>query len=124
VLAAYVFGSTVSGRARETSNLDVAVLLDGDPSPGRLTERRLELECVLDASIERPVDLVILNGASPVLQVQVLRGGRLIYERDRRARIDFEVEAGKTYADLRPMCEFFRQAVVREIEERYLGGCR
>jgi len=124
VLAAYVFGSTVSGRARETSILDVAVLLDGDSSPGRSKERRLELGCVLDASIERPVHLVILNGASPVLQVQVLRGGRLIYERDRRARIDFEVEAGKTYADLRPMCEFFRQAVVREIEEGYLGGCR
>jgi len=124
VLAAYVSGSTVSGRARETSILDVAVLLDGDPSPGRSKECRLELGCVLDASIERPVHLVILNGASPVLQVQVLRGGRLIYERDRSARIDFEVEAGKTYADLRPMCEFFRQAVVREIEEGYLGGCR
>jgi len=42
VLAAYIFGSTVSGRVRATSDPDLAVLLDGDPSPGGLTERRLE----------------------------------------------------------------------------------
>jgi predicted nucleotidyltransferase len=124
VLAAYVFGSTASGGARETSDLDAAVLLGADRSPGALTERRLELGRLLDARTDRSVDLVILNGASSVLQVEVLRGGSLIYERDRSARVEFEVEAGRTYADLRPMRAFFRQALVREIEEGYLGGRR
>ena len=124
VLAAYVFGSTASGQARATSDLDVAVLLEGPRSLAALTERRFELGRVLDSCTKRPVDLVILNDASSVLQVQVLRLGCLIYERDRSARVDFEVEAGKTYADLKPMREFFRRALVREIEEGYLGGRR
>jgi len=70
------------------------------------------------------VDVVILNTAPPTLQHQVLRYGRLIYEGDRQARIEFEVRAGKIYADLKPMREFFANALFREIEEGELGGRR
>jgi len=56
------------------------------------------------------VDVVILNTALPILQHQVLVSGQLLYERDRRTRVNFEVRAGKIYADLKPMYDFFERA--------------
>ena len=70
------------------------------------------------------LDLVVLNTAPIVLQHQVLREGRLLYESDLGARVDFEVRAGKMYADLRPVREFFRRSLFREIEEGRLGERR
>ena len=114
--AAYVFGSVTAGRARDESDGDVAVLLKDDSSAPEMMERRLELRRTLEASTEHAVDLAVLNDASPVLQAQVLRKGGLVYQRGARPRIAFEVCAGKMYADRKPMCEFFRRALVRDIE--------
>lgn len=50
-------------------------------------------EISLHAGIE--TDVVILNDAPCVLTHQILKAGRLLYERDRGARIDFEVMAGR-----------------------------
>lgn len=73
-------------------------------------DRQLQLMDEMERFTDREVDVVILNTAPPVLQHQVLRHGRLLYERDRQARVDFEVRAGKIYADLKPMYDFFELA--------------
>jgi len=58
------------------------------------------------------------------LQHQVLKHGRLIFERDRAARVEFEVRAGQIYADLKPMYDFFTEVLFKEIREVGLGGRR
>jgi predicted nucleotidyltransferase len=123
VLAAYLFGSHATGKARPGSDVDVAVLLSQKDSLVRF-ERRLRLGNEAEDAIGRPVDLIVLNDAPPLLQHQVLKHGRLLDERDQRARVEFEVRAGQVYADLEPMRKFFQQALFREIEEVGLGGRR
>ena len=121
IIAAYLFGSQATGRQRSESDLDIAVLLKEDYSAVRL-DRRLKMadEMSLLAGIE--TDVVILNDAPCVLTHQILKTGRLLHERDRGARMDFEVMAGKIYADLGPSRRFFREALLREIRENRLGG--
>jgi uncharacterized protein len=121
IVAAYLFGSLASGRARADSDIDLAVWLPGDPDARARYRRKLQLMEAVERFADREVDVVILNNASPTLQFQVLRHGRRIYEGDRAARIDFEVYAGKVYADVKPMRDMFNRALVQEIEEGQIG---
>lgn len=121
VLAAYVFGSYVAGTARPDSDVDVAVLLSEPDSVARF-ERRLQLMSEVSDACGREADVIVLEDAPPILRHQVLKNGRVIYERDREARVEFEVLAGKIYADLEPQRSLFRQALFREIREVGLGG--
>ena len=118
VVAAYLFGSAARGELRSTSDIDVGVLLDGppkSPSRPRLTRSslRADLQADLETTVRRPVDLVVLNHASPDLIHRVLRDSVLLVERDRSARIRFEVGARNEYFDVLPFLLRYREAALR-----------
>lgn len=123
VLAAYLFGSQVTGKARPGSDVDVAVLL-GEGDDFARFERRLQLGNEAEVIVGRPVDLIVLNDAPPFLQHQVLKHGRLLYERDRRTRVAFEVRSRKIYFDYKPILDRQRRELFKEIKEVGLGGRR
>jgi hypothetical protein len=106
VLAAYLFGSTARGTAREHSDIDVAVLLADAPHTLR---ERFGLESRLEERLRRPVQVVILNDAPPDLVHRVLRDGRLLLESDKAARVRFEVSARNAYFDVLPALERYRR---------------
>ncbi|MFQ6100787.1 MAG: nucleotidyltransferase domain-containing protein [Anaerolineae bacterium] len=124
VIAAYLFGSLAEGRAKSHSDVDTAILFADASDPLAVGDRQLQLMGELERFADREVDVVILNTAPPILQHQVLKHGRLLYERDRQARVEFEVRAGQVYADLQPMRHFFKRALFREIQEGGLGERR
>lgn len=123
VVAAYLFGSLAQGRAHPRSDIDLAILL-APTSREKEWDRRLQLMDDLRRFADREVEVVTLNSASPILRHQVLRYGRRLYERDRRARVEFEVWAGKVYADLQPMYDFHARDVLQKIREVGLAGRR
>ena len=124
VVAAYLFGSLAEERAASRSDVDIAILFADASDPLAVGDRQLQLMGELERFTDREVDVVIMNTAPPILQHQVLRHGRLLYERDRRVRVEFEVRAGKIYADLKPMNDFFAKVLLKEIKEVGLGGRR
>jgi len=124
VVAAYLFGSLAEERATSHSDVDIAVLLADASDPLAIGDCQLRLMGDLEPFADREVDVVILNTAPPILQHQVLRNGRLLYERDRRMRVEFEVRAGQTYADLKPMYDYFARDLLQKIGEVGLGGRR
>lgn len=124
VAAAYLFGSLAEGRESPQSDLDIAILLDGQPDSEQMWKRRLALWDALEQFTDRKVDLVILNQAPPLLQNQVLRHGCLFYEGNRARRIEFEVRAGQVYADSKPMQDFFARVLLQEIKEGAFGRRR
>lgn len=68
-------GSTVSGRTHPGSDVDVAVLFDGDPAYGRLGGLLVDLEAAFPG---RTVDLGLLNHADPLFLKKVLEQARLL----------------------------------------------
>jgi predicted nucleotidyltransferase len=124
VVAAYLFGSLAEGRASPRSDVDIAILLAGVPDLLAAGERQLALMGELEQYADRKMDVVMLNTAPPILQHQVLRNGRLLYERNVSDRIEFEVRAGKIYADLKPMYDFHTRDLLQKIKEVGLGGRR
>ncbi|MCA1553843.1 MAG: nucleotidyltransferase domain-containing protein, partial [Chloroflexi bacterium] len=124
VSAKYLFGSLAEGRATEHSDVDIAVLLADAPDLLTIAERRLQLLGQVEPFVDGEVDVVMLNSASNVLQQQVLRHGRLLYERDRDARVEFQVQAGRIYADMQPVRDFFANELMAELEEGGFGERR
>jgi predicted nucleotidyltransferase len=112
VVAAYLFGSHARGTARDDSDVDVAVLVRGEPA-STLEGLGMDLLAQLEHDLGRPVDLVVLNRAPADLSHRVLRDGRLVLERDRSARIAFEVKARNEYFDMQPILRRYRGQRVR-----------
>ena len=69
------FGSTVSGRVHPGSDVDVAVLFEGDPTYTRLGGLLADLEAAFPG---RVVDLGLLNRADPLFLKKVLENARLL----------------------------------------------
>jgi predicted nucleotidyltransferase len=102
LVCAYLFGSYARGEIAPESDVDVAVLFERDP-PRTLAGLHLDLADDLRVAVGGPVDLVVLNRAPADLIHRVLRDGILILERDRAARIRFEVRARNAYFHAYPV---------------------
>ncbi len=108
LLAAYLFGSVARGMDSPSSDVDVGILLQ-TASPGKLNGLRSALEADLERALRKRTQVVVLNNAPPDLVHRVLRDGRLLLDRDRVARIRFEVRARNEYFDLLPILNRYRR---------------
>jgi len=102
VVAAYLFGSVARGTSKPSSDVDVAVLYEKTPR-AELGSPPMRLEAALEKELRRPVQVVCLNTVPPDLGIRVLRHGTLLTERNRSARIRFEVKLRNEYWDLEPI---------------------
>ena len=108
---AYLFGSQARDEAGPDSDVDVAVLYGQEPEPTLSgMGQELELAEQLGRAIGRPVDLVVMNRASPDLVHRILRDGILLVEPDRSARVRFEVKSRAEYLDILPYLRAYRRA--------------
>ena len=115
VVAVYLFGSRAGRQARSDSDVDVAVLVDGELSP----LRRWEVQERLAAELNQDVDLVDLASASTVMRAQVVTTGTPIFDGDppRRRRVE-----GETLAAYARLNEDRREVLERVAAEgRVLG---
>jgi predicted nucleotidyltransferase len=108
--AIYVFGSVATGQERPDSDVDLAVLASR-PLEG---EARWRLQEGIAAGLGRDVDLVDLRAASTVMQVQVLRTGRLLFEPEGSGRALFEATVLGAYTRL----NFSRAGILADVKAR------
>ena len=124
LMLAYLFGSAATGHLHAESDLDVAVLFTDRPTPAERIRRRLQLMALLEPLTSFPLQIVTLDDASPLLAYAVMRDGIILYERDRAARVAFEVRAMKLYFDVQPMLERQYQAMEQRLKEGRFGQGR
>lgn len=93
----YLFGSQASGTPKPDSDVDVAVFTDGDETP----VMDLELGEFLRQRLTRPVDVVIMQKASPILQHEVLRNKIRLFEKNPARRWYLENQSLRAYLDAR-----------------------
>lgn len=108
VIAVYLYGSRARGTQSARSDLDLGVLLRAAPKP-ELGNVAARIEEELERAAHVPVQAVALNTAPPDLVHRVLRDGILLLDRDRAARIRFEVQARNEYFDLAPLRRLYRR---------------
>jgi len=104
----YIFGSTVKGRGREESDIDIAILRDK-----KINEYELFiLSQKLAGILKREVDLIDLSKASTVFKIQIMKTGKLIYNSDNLNKMYFQMRTMKDYALLNEE----RQEIINKIK--------
>jgi uncharacterized protein len=83
VLAIYAFGSQITGHANEHSDLDLAVLIDGQVETFDLWDLASQLSEIAGCD----VDLLNMRLASTVMQYQILQTGRTLWAKQPDAGI-------------------------------------
>jgi predicted nucleotidyltransferase len=109
VLVAYLFGSFARGCATDSSDIDIAVLFR-ERIDARLGGPLDSLRDAVERACHRPCDLVDARAAPADLVHRILRDSILLVERDRSARVAFEVARRNEYFDLLPILRDYRRA--------------
>jgi len=108
--AILLYGSGAAGRLQAASDVDLAVLAGGVPVDGfAVASLRVELSALL----QRDVDLVILDTASPVLAMEVLRNHRVLRNPRPGLLERFVVRTLSTYFDLKQVRRPIEAALLR-----------
>ena len=95
VIAVWVFGSAQEGVIRPGGDLDIAVLFERKPT----LDERLELLIQLQRAVNfEEIDLVVLNGASPITRFEAV-SGHLIFSRDASRQAEFVSLTAREYED-------------------------
>ncbi len=106
-----LFGSTVTGRRKAGSDLDIAVRFDG---PADLDALYLALAGRLGTD---RLDLIDLRRAGPLLAFEVARSGRLLFEKRRGMLREFQSLASRRYCDTAKL-RVAQQRAIRVFLER------
>jgi predicted nucleotidyltransferase len=122
VSALYVFGSSAKNRKTRESDIDIAVMIDESGLKKINFERfrKIYYEASPGFSV-RPVDIVILNAAPPFLKYQVLKTGRVLFDKRRKLRARFTERAITEYLDYKPIEDICLNAVARRFREKTVG---
>lgn len=108
VLSVYLYGSHARGEATPRSDVDVGVLFRESP-PRTLGGVAPGLEGLIERAVGVPVEVVVMNTAPSDLVHRILRDGILLLDRDRSARLRFEVQSRNEYFDLAPLRRLYRR---------------
>ncbi len=104
VLLVFLFGSAASRKMAEGSDIDIGILFEFQFDFYKVNEFKNELSSMF----KREIDIANLNSASPVLKMQVLKNGVLVFAKDKKIYNQFYVDAINQYDDLkqtRKICE-------------------
>ena len=105
VLFAWIYGSFA--RQEPFRDIDIAIYLAQAAEPYDIYKLQMQIAREVEQRVIPgiPVDVRILNGAPVEFQYEVIRDGRLAYERDRELRIEFESGVMSRYLDIRFMLD-------------------
>jgi len=111
VEVAYVFGSLSQGKINPLSDIDIALLIDRNKIKEETYPYGYKAEILADLVQllkTNNVDLVLLDEANPLLRHRILYFGKVIYSRDERKRIKFQIDTINKYNDYKYLFKWHR----------------
>jgi predicted nucleotidyltransferase len=106
---AFLFGSFAGGTVTAESDIDIAILCRQPLS----FDRREEILAALCMVMKKEIDLVVLNGASPILRMQVLKKGIILID-NASVYEDFFVRTTGEYDDLKRVRKGIEERILRD----------
>lgn len=122
VNAAYLAG-TLSNRASfgQLTDIDIAILLMDQIKSDQFLDYQLYFFSELAKRLESDsIDVMILNHASLLLKLQVIKYGQILYSRDEKQRVSFETKAVMDYLDFKKFDDIQNQALGRRLHNQML----
>ncbi len=107
-----LFGSYAKNQATEKSDVDLAILWENGRSPD--TETLIYLREDFSSRIGKEIDLVSLNGSSPILEMQVYNHGKILLLNKSKEFAEYQMRLFSDYAELKEL----RAPMEKEILKR------
>src|SRR5206468_11565308 len=117
VNAAYLAGS-LSNRTSfgHLSDVDIAILLMDQIKSDQFLDYQLYFFSEVAKRLESDsIDVMILNQASLLLKLQVIKYGQILFSRDEKQRVMFETKALMDYLDFKKLDDIQNQALNRRL---------
>ena len=117
VNAAYLAGSLSSRTSfGHLTDVDIAILLMEQIKSDQFLDYQLYFFSELAKRLESDnIDVVILNQASLLLKLQVIKYGQILFSRDEKQRVSFETKAVMDYLDFKKFDDIQNQALSRRL---------
>lgn len=117
VNAAYLAGSLSSRTSfGHLTDVDIAILLMDQIKSDQFLDYQLYFFSELAKRLEsETIDVVILNQASLLLKLQVIKYGQILFSRDEKQRVAFETKAVMDYLDFKKFDDIQNQALSRRL---------
>jgi predicted nucleotidyltransferase len=116
----YLFGSAANRKSGTPNDIDVAILTDPQKMGGSKKSPygyTAHLISALTNFLSYPADVVLLNDAPPVMLKHVISTGRMIFCRNEKERINFEVKSLMKYADTAHLRQIKRYYMQKRLEK-------
>jgi uncharacterized protein len=115
---AWIYGSFTRHEAFQ--DIDLALYISRmicDMDPYALYKLQMQVAREVEEKIISPVpvDVRVLNDAPVEFQYEVIKTGRLVYERNREQRTDYEADIISRYLDLRYLFDRMDQAFLARV---------
>jgi uncharacterized protein len=116
IVAVFLFGSHARGRARETSDVDLAVLVDPQAKVDDFELKR-DLMIGLSRILRKEIHPVILNRAGETLTAQVFRHGKCVYNSKPGILSEFRTVQFSKIADFAYLRNIMEKGFTRKVME-------
>ncbi|HVR99614.1 MAG TPA: nucleotidyltransferase domain-containing protein [Thermoanaerobaculia bacterium] len=117
VRLAVLFGSAARGDSRPSSDVDIGLILEPYSAP-----LLFRVEAALGRMAGRPVHVVLLDEASPLLRFEVSRDGVLLCEREEGLWTDFKARAMLDWWDWAPTAREIQRAIIQRLKAQVAYG--
>jgi len=122
VVLAYIFGSAAKKELTKLSDIDFAVVLDKTISQSKYYKIRLFLLDRLGRIIKnKPLDVAILNNASPLLTQLVILQGKVIFCKNEDLRVSFQLKSLKEFDDALYLRKVYYSYLGERVKDNKLG---
>lgn len=117
VKAAYLAGSLTNRSSfGHLSDVDIAILMMDQIKSDQFLDYQLYFFSELAKRLESDtIDVVILNQASLLIKLQVIKYGQILFSRDDKQRVLFETKAVMDYLDFKKFDEIQNKALSRRL---------
>ena len=122
VLLAYLFGSEATKQTHNLSDLDIAIYSEPVQMKKLNTKEPYGYQAAVLSDLvgllrRNDIDLVIMNHATPLFAYEVVRRGKIVFCRNMRFRIEFEIQTFKKYVDTKKLRDFQNYYLEKRIEQ-------
>ncbi len=121
VIAVYLYGSVVTGRAIMASDVDIALLTS--PYRDLLESQRAKVcyQTEISRLIKRDVDLVFLQEAGEILSLQIISRGQVVFEADKEVHRSFRALRLIKCLDFQFLEDRMKRGMITAMKEDIIG---
>ncbi len=121
VIAVYLYGSVVTGKAVMASDVDIALLTTPYRDLIENQRDRVRHQTEISGLIRRDVDLVFLQEAGELLSLQILSRGQIIFEADKETHRSFRAYRLIKCLDFQFLEDRMKRGMITAMKEGIIG---